>query len=146
MAENLAALLRAAYAAECMFLDILKKYLEAAQPHDVRIRLGEHLVETQWQANLLGACLEFQGANKDIPDAQACTLAAAAGKTGLLAIKRFKIDLYKKIIAEARKQRAAEVIQACREILEQERAMAEWIEDYPFAIAAPAPVYRTAQR
>jgi len=127
--ESLITLLRTAHAVEQGFLDAVKGHLDAVTCPDAIARIRSHLVEMQWQARLLEACLEFQHHAGVALDAEVCKQAEEASGAGLLAIKKFKIALYKRIIAEARKQQAPEVLQACREILEQEREMAEWIED-----------------
>lgn len=127
--ESLAVLLRTAHAAEQEFLDTVRGYLETITHPDMQERLRSHLVEMQWQIKLLEACLEFQDSAGATQDTEVREQAVETSKAGLLAIKKFKIALYKKIIAQARKQQAPEVLQACREILEQERGMAEWIED-----------------
>jgi ferritin-like metal-binding protein YciE len=128
MAETLATLLRAARLAERRSITILKGKMEIIDDLDVYKQFQSHLVETQWQVKLLEACLEFQGADKDEPDLEAFKIASEVGSAGLFAMKRFEIGLYKRIIAAAREANAVDVLQACREILEQERAMAEWIE------------------
>jgi ferritin-like metal-binding protein YciE len=127
--EPLITLLHTAHAAEQEFLEAVRGHLETITCSGIRARISSHLVEMQWQIRLLEACLEFRGNGGVFSDVEVRRQAAETAKAGLLAIKRFKIALYKKIIAEARKQQAPEVLQACREILEQERGMAEWIED-----------------
>jgi ferritin-like metal-binding protein YciE len=127
--ESLITLLRTAHAAEQAFLEAVKGHLDAVTCPDAIAHIRSHLVEMQWQARLLEACLEFQDHAGAALDAELCKQAEEASAAGLLAIKRFKIALYKRIIAEARKQQVPEVLQACREILEQERGMAEWLED-----------------
>jgi ferritin-like metal-binding protein YciE len=127
--ESLVSLLCAAYAVEQKSLDALREQ-ELVSDSGFQKRIRAHVVETQWQKRLLGACLEFQGIDKDFIDEEVHKFADSTGRlVDLFSIKRFEIDLYKKIIAAARVADAPEVLQACREILEQERAMAEWIED-----------------
>lgn len=128
-AESLATLLRTAYAVEQKALDTLREQAEFASL-EMRPRIMDHIVETQWQLKLLGACLEFQGIDKNFVDKGAHGLVEEVGRLeDLFSIKRFEINLYKKIISAAREAAAPEILQACREILEQERAMAEWLED-----------------
>ena len=129
MTESLVTLLCTAYAAEHESLHVIKEYLTAADDRAVQIRIKEHLVETQWQIKLLRACMQFQSIDKDDPDTEFRDISSQINNTDLLAIKRFEIALYKKIIVKARKRQSPEVLQACREILGQEIAMAEWIED-----------------
>ncbi len=140
MAESLITLLSAAYTVEQKSLAAIKKHLITADNPDTEVRIRAHFVETQWQIKLLKACLELLGIDREALDAKECRRPAETGGTGLLAIKRLEIDLYKKVIVEARRQHAPEVLQACREILEQERAMAEWIEDNHFMASPPFPV------
>jgi ferritin-like metal-binding protein YciE len=132
MGLSLGTLLCAVYLVEQKSLDVLTEQLETAGTREARKRIKAHLVETQWQIKLLEACMEFQGIDRNIPDKEASGLADEIGSTGLFGLKRFEIELYKRVIAAAREQGAPEVLQACREIMEQERAMAEWIEDSRF--------------
>lgn len=130
MDTSLTPLLRAAHQAEHHFVAIVKESLDSPGEPVLQERLKDHLVEMQWQIRLLEACLEFRDGHAAAPCPATCRAAAESGAGGLIAIKRFKINLYKKILQEARQQQAAEVLQAGREIIGQERAMAEWLEDY----------------
>jgi ferritin-like metal-binding protein YciE len=128
MALTLETLLCALHMVEHKSLASVQEQVEISGDADTRTRLKAHLVETQWQIKLLEACLEFQGIDWRTPGREALRVVEKVD-AGLLTIKRFEIALYKKIIVAARKCRAPEILQACREILEQERAMAEWLED-----------------
>jgi ferritin-like metal-binding protein YciE len=129
MPESLATLLCSVYAVELKCIEIIRAQLEAADCPDARKRIKAHLIETQWQIKLLDACLEFQGIDRALSGTDFDGLASKISRLSLFEIKRFEIELYKKVIAAAREHRAPEVLQACREILEQERAMAEWVQD-----------------
>jgi len=105
------------------------QHAEVSNP-DIAARINTHIVETQWQLKLLTACLEFHGSDKNFPDKEVHGFSGEfGGLVDLFSVKRFEISLYKRIIAAAREANAPEILQSCREILEQERAMAEWIED-----------------
>lgn len=129
MAESLETLLCAIYAVEQKSLEIIAEQMKFAVNEGIRKRLKGHLAETQWQIKLLEACIKFQDIDGNITDRRMYRLADEIGNASLLEIKNVEIDLYKKLIVAARERHAPEVLQACREILEQERAMAEWIED-----------------
>jgi ferritin-like metal-binding protein YciE len=141
----LVGLLRTAHKVEQDVLGILRRHLEASECQDVQARLKDHLAETKWQVKLLEACLEFHHAGgEDTAEIKTAEFVTEAWHKDLLALKRLEIDLYKKIIIEARAHQVPEVVQACREILEQERAMAEWIEDSRLVIPPPVPARATA--
>lgn len=93
------------------------------------MRLQGHLVETRWQSRLLETVLEHYNLDKNPVDRQDYPFFSEIGKSSLFAFERFEIELYKKLIGAAREAQEPEIQQVCKEILEQERAMAEWIED-----------------
>ena len=132
MTEALATLLCTAYAMEKKSLAVIREHLLATDNPEVGARIRAHFVETQWQIKLLRACLEIQGIDEEALDAESRNCISEIESTNLLTIKRFEINIYKTVIAEARKQHMPEILQCCREILEQERAMAECIEDNYF--------------
>ncbi|MDE2337485.1 MAG: nucleotide sugar dehydrogenase [Alphaproteobacteria bacterium] len=138
--ENLWTLLCAACAVEKKSLAAVRKCMDAAGNPVVRSRLDAHLLETRWQIKLLDACLDIHGVDKEVLAVEASAVVPALSRENLLTIKRAEICLYERIISLARKQRAPDVQQACREILEQERTMAEWIEDNHAILSIPFPV------
>ncbi len=134
MTKSLIMLLCAAHMVEKKSLGALKEQMEVAENAAIYERIKAHLVETQWQVSLLEACLEFQGIDKNFLDRKTCKLADRINGLDLVGIKQFEIRIYSKIIAAARKTDAPEILQACREILEQDRTMAEWIEDNSYQL------------
>ena len=134
MAESLGTLLHAAYMMEQVSLHALKERLGLADDQDVLARFKAHIVETRWQASLVKACMEFQEIHTGAHDGGAVRLVGKMKTENLFELKRFEIDLYKRVISFVRTQYAPEVLQACREILEQEVSMMEWIEDNHFKI------------
>lgn len=124
MTESLRDLLRTAYMTEQLSLSALRAQMQKLGSKDMHIRIKAHVIETQWQLSLLKACMELRGIDKDVP-----RIEPKPDKVSLADIKRFEISLYKKMIAAAREQQAPEVLQASREILEQELTMSDWLED-----------------
>lgn len=129
MPERLKTLLRMAYAVEQKSIDVLQRQIETARNFCAQERLKSHLVETQWQVNLLKACFEFLETDNEPLESEVPDIICGIAHPDLFTMKRIEIKLYKQIMSAARKAQAPDVLQACREILEQERAMAEWIED-----------------
>jgi ferritin-like metal-binding protein YciE len=128
MSQSLATLLCAARLAEKKCLDALKGKLEIIDDPDVHKQFQDHVVETQWQMKLLEACMEFQGIPSDYFCPEAHRMVSELPRKDVYTIKQLEIDLYKKILLAARMENASETMQACREILGQETAMAEWME------------------
>ncbi len=129
MSEHLWTLLCTACEVEKESLSALRKCLNAVVHPAARERLHEHLSETRWQMKLLDACLDINGVDKSRFKRGVARLVPKISRENLFTIKCAEVDLYEKIIFIARKGHTSDVLQACREILEQERAMAEWIED-----------------
>lgn len=128
MSVSLPTLLYTGYAMEQRSLDILNGQLEIVDDADLHRQLKSHVVETKWQIKLLEACLEFQNLDKQLCHQKSCVMLAGFSHKGLLAFERFEVDLYKKLMAAAHAVHAPEILQSCKEILEQERAMVEWLE------------------
>ncbi len=126
MKKSLRLLLCAAYKTELKALAVLKGQSELDHHTDVQERINDHIVKTEWQLKLLTACLEFQDVGKHELEGEPQEL---AGKADLLSINKFEISLYKRLIATARVVHAPEILKVCEEILEQEIALAEWVED-----------------
>ncbi len=129
MSEHLWTLLCTACEVEKESLNALRKCIGSAVNPAARAKLNAHLSETRWQMKLLDACLDINGVDKGRFERGVARLVPKISRENLLTIKCAEIDLYEKIIFIARKGHTPDVLQACREILEQERAMAEWIED-----------------
>ena len=126
-----------AYCLERKALRILSAAQQVARlcPH-VRARLREHADETRWQSRLLEVCLENLG---EKPKERRLGWGLPPAHTGA-ALKRREIAAYRAVITAAEAAGEPEIAAVGREILAQELAMADWLENYlhPAAVSANA--------
>jgi ferritin-like metal-binding protein YciE len=136
--------LRDAHAMEQSLEQVLVRHIAAARDLlEVQARLEQHLEETQRHRDLVAECLELL-------DAKPSTVKSAAGgfmgamqgmSTGIFqdelvknaladyAMEHFEIACYSSIIAAAEDAGLERVAQICSEILRDEVAMANWLEE-----------------
>lgn len=129
--DGLSKLLCSAYAVEKKSLELIQRCVQTAENFHINDRLSEHLVETRWQLQLLKACMDLHGVDMSLAREEKEKIDGWFPHAQLKPLKRIEIDLYKKGIGIAREYGAPEAQQACREILDQERAMYEWLLDNP---------------
>ena len=109
---------------------------------DVKRRVEEHIEETREQARLLETCIRRRGGDtsavKDLFGKMMATGQGMAGmfasdeivKSGLFsyAFEHFEIASYRNLIEAARIVDDPETMAICERILQEEQAMADWLQ------------------
>lgn len=109
---------------------------------ELRQRIREHISETQNQARRLETCIERLGSGTStMKDTAGKMTAMMQGLGGALAgdevvkgsmagytFEHFEISAYTTLIAAAEEAGDQQTASVCREILQEEKAMADWIE------------------
>jgi ferritin-like metal-binding protein YciE len=134
--------LKDAYAMESTLVNNLSNHAKDAQDHpEVEARIREHMNQTQRHADMIRQCLERHGE-------KVSTTKTALGKlTGIfgnlhaatddeilknclmdVAAEHFEIACYKSLVTAARAMGDHQTAQVCEEILHEEQAMADWLE------------------
>lgn len=143
--QQLIAWLTDAHAMELALVKVLENHAKDAERHpDIRARDEEHLAETRTHASQVERCLELLGAEK--PSAVKNMMGTAMGKMqgamsgpfGDEIMKNFlsdyagehmEIACYRALIVAADEIGETEVSEICGEIIADEEAMAEWLEE-----------------
>jgi ferritin-like metal-binding protein YciE len=142
--QQITAWLRDAHAMEQSLEKVLMAQLHTVGPHpELRDRLDQHLGETRQHSERVRRCLESLG---ETPSA---LKNVAGGAMGLLqgmstaifrddvlknvitdfAMEHFEIACYRSLRVAANDAGLPEIAAACEEILKEETAMAEWLEE-----------------
>lgn len=148
MAENkdvLLAWLKDAHAMETAAIDMLEKQEQRMDEYpELQRKVSRHLEESRTQADRVEECIRKlggdasavkEGVGKVAATIASLTNAAAddeAVKNGLAnyAFEHFEIGSYTALVEAAGRLGETEIQQTCREILEEEREMAGWLEGY----------------
>lgn len=110
----------------------------------LKTRIEQHLIETRGQAEKLEQCLALLGTDlstmKDLGGKLAAFGQAMGGmmagdevmkgSLASYAFEHFEIASYKALIQAAEKVGKPEIAAICRDILQQEEAMAEWLAQH----------------
>ena len=111
-------------------------------PH-LKEKLQEHLTQTRRQSTLVRDCIQRRGGNTSmIKELAAKTIATAQGLSGLfvddevvkgslalITFEHMEIASYRILIAAAEAIGDSQTAGVCRQILEEEEAMAAWLSD-----------------
>ena len=142
--DNLIAWLRDAHAMEEQAETMLNAQFERLEHYpDLKARIGKHIDETKQQASLLKECLDRLGeGNSAFKDAAGKLTAMAQGMGGMFAtdevvkgslasytFEHMEIASYRILIATAEYVGDEETASVCRRILDEELAMAKWLEE-----------------
>ncbi len=142
--ETLMDWLRDAHAAEEQAQTMLSGMASRIEHYPERKnRIEEHLHETQRQAERVRGCIERRGGSTStVKDASGKLIAIGQAMGGALAtdeimkgaiasyaFENMEIASYEILIATADAAGDAETKQVCEEILQEERAMADWLEE-----------------
>ena len=135
--------LRDAHAMEMQAIQILQNQAQRIETYpDLRDRILEHLEETRAQAEMLERCIERHGTTSSpFKDSAAAFLGNVQALSGLVfgdevvkgaiasyTFEHLEIAAYRSLIGAAEELGDAETARICREILQQEEAMAGWLE------------------
>ena len=141
--ERLMEWLRDAHAAEEQAETMLSGMAGRIQNYpQLKARIEQHLQETKRQAELVRGCIERRGGSTStIKDAGAKMIAMGQAMSGMFvgdevmkgsiasyAFEAMEIASYRILIATAEQVGDAETARVCQQILREEEAMAEWIE------------------
>ncbi|WP_026616609.1 ferritin-like domain-containing protein [Ensifer aridi] len=143
--ENLLAWLRDAHAMEEQAITMLTSQSRRLENYpELKARIDRHLQETRDQAAMLERCLErLNGGASTIKDITGKIVAFGQGLSGLFVddevvkgslasytFEHMEIASYKILIAAADYAGDQETKRVCETILQQEVAMAEWLEQH----------------
>jgi ferritin-like metal-binding protein YciE len=109
---------------------------------ELKARIEQHITETQRQAQRVKSCIERRnGSTSTIKDAGGKMIAMGQALSGMFvgdevmkgsvasyAFEAMEIASYNILIATAEEVGDTETARVCREILEEEKAMARWLE------------------
>jgi len=134
-----------AYAMEKALIPVLENHAKDAKDHPmVKAKDEEHLAETRRHAELVEECLARLG---EKPSSTKQMLGSIFGMlqapmTGLagdeivknfltdFAAENFEIACYEALVHAATEFGEPEIAATCRQILEEERRMAQWLQDH----------------
>jgi ferritin-like metal-binding protein YciE len=141
--EQLISWLNSAYSMEQSLAKVLENHAHDAKDHpDMQERIEAHVAETRAHSDQVARCLEILGSKPS-------TMKAAVGNimgmvqgasTGMFhdelvknvladyAAEHFEIACYTSLIEAAELAGHSEIVEICRGILDEEEAMAEWLE------------------
>ena len=140
--DHLTNWLNTLYGIEQSLVRVLQNHARDAQDHpEIRRRLEKHLNETQLHADRVKQCLDILGTKPSTAKAMLGNFIGMVegASTGMFrdelmknfiadyAMEHFEIASYRAAIAAAEELGEPEVARICREILEQEEAMAHWL-------------------
>jgi ferritin-like metal-binding protein YciE len=143
--ERLMEWLRDAHAAEEQAKTMLSGMARRIENYpELKARIEQHIRETERQAELVRGCIERRGGSTStIKDTSAKMLAMGQAMSGMFvgdevmkgsiassAFEAMEIASYKILIATAEQVGDQETKRVCEEILREEEAMADWLEDH----------------
>ncbi|MBW9064395.1 ferritin-like domain-containing protein [Rhizobium herbae] len=142
--DNLIAWLRDAHAMEQQAATMLKAQYERVETYTaLKERIGRHIEETKQQEILLQECLDRLGeGSSTMKDVAGKLTAMAQGLGGVFAsdevvkgalagytFEHMEIASYRILVAAADYVGDRETVSVCQRILDEEIAMAKWLED-----------------
>jgi ferritin-like metal-binding protein YciE len=143
--EQLLAWLNDAYAMEMAQLPILENHASDARRHpEVRKRDLQHLKETRQHAKDVRRCIEYFGEKPSVTKKMIGKVTGAMQSVSTepfqdeimknflmdYASEHFEIASYRSLIVAAEEAGHPKIARICQQILEEEEAMAEWLEDH----------------
>lgn len=141
--ETLIEWLKDAHAMEQQAINMLEKQADRIEQYpDLREKVRDHLEQTRHQASRVEGCIQKLGGDTSaIKEGVAKFMGSAANlvnqsagdevvKNGIAdyAFEHFEIASYRALIGAADKLGEEEIRETCEEILEEEEAMASWLE------------------
>lgn len=141
--ETLIEWLKDAHAMEQQAINMLEKQADRLEQYpEVKKKVREHLEQTRHQASRVEGCIQKLGGDTSaVKEGVAKFMGSAANlvnqsagdevvKNGIAdyAFEHFEIASYRALIGAADKLGEEEIRRTCEEILEEEEAMASWLE------------------
>ena len=142
--DELISWLNDAYAMEISNIRTLERHIKDADEFpDMQQRLEEHLGETRMHASRIKECIEMVGGKVSRSKAGLGELMGRfkGRSTGMFndevvkdvlsdsATEHFEVACYRSLIAAAEQLGKSEIVSACRQNLEEDQAMADWVDD-----------------
>jgi ferritin-like metal-binding protein YciE len=142
--EELIAWLNDAYAMEQTNLKILEGHIKDAEEFpEIQGRLRQHLAETRQHAERMRHCIEMIGGKLSrTKSALGGILGRFQGSSTSMfhddivkdalsesAAEHFEVACYKSLIAAAEQLGREDVVSACRENMQEDMAMADWVDE-----------------
>ncbi|HEU5020149.1 MAG TPA: ferritin-like domain-containing protein [Pseudolabrys sp.] len=143
--ERLTQWLRDAHAMEEQAETMLKAQASRLENYpELRRRIEQHITETQTQAKRLEGCIDrLDGGTSTMKDVAAKTMATMQGLGGMFAgdeavkgamagytFEHFEIGSYTALIAAAQEAGDSQTASVCRQNLDEEQAMADWLKQH----------------
>jgi ferritin-like metal-binding protein YciE len=143
--ERLMEWLRDAHAAEEQAETMLSRMADRIKNYpELKQRIEQHIKETQRQAELVRGCIERRGGSlSTIKDVGGKVLGFGQAVSGLFvgdevmkgsiasyAFEAMEIASYQILVVTARQAGDEETARVCEQILEEEKAMAEWLAQH----------------
>lgn len=143
--EHLIAWLKDAYAMEKQAIEILTRQADRIDNYpELTARLKQHLEETRWQASQIENCLEKLGSDTSSFKSGVGIVSANLKAMGTMfapdevikdsmastVFEHYEITNYKILIAAAEHAGEQEIANVCQQILQQEEAMADWLDEH----------------
>jgi ferritin-like metal-binding protein YciE len=143
--ETLIEWLKDAHAMENHAIETLERQAERTEHYpELEAQVKNHLEESRWQAEQVKKCLKRLGSDsstikkgiaKFMGNMSALTNSAAGDEVvknsiADYAFEHFEIASYRSLVAAADELGEDEVKRVCEDILRQEEAMADWLEDH----------------
>lgn len=143
--DHLLAWLRDAHAAEEQAITMLSNMARRIENYpELKARIEQHVGETERQAERIRGCLERHGTDAStIKEAGSKLLGLGQALSGIFtsdevvkgilasySFEHMEIASYRILIAAARECGDLETQQVCETILQEELAMAKWLEDH----------------
>ena len=142
--EELISWLNDAYSMELTNVKILEDHIKDADEFpEIQGRLRQHLGETRQHADRIKQCIEIIGGKVSRTKAGLGSIMGhLKGKSTSMfndeiikdvlsesATEHFEVACYKSLIAAAENLGRTEVVNACRRNMEEDMAMADWVDD-----------------
>lgn len=143
--ERLAQWLRDAHAMEEQAETMLKAQTSRLENYpELKQRIEQHITETQTQAKRLEDCIErLDSETSSMKDAAGKMMATMQGLGGMFAgdevvkgamagytFEHFEIGSYTALIAAAQEAGDSQIASVCRQNLDEEQAMADWMKEH----------------
>lgn len=142
--DHLLSWLRDAHAAEEQAITMLSNLARRIENYpELKARIEEHITETQRQSERVRECLRRHGSDASmLKDTGTKLMGLGQGLSGIFTsdevmkgilasytFEQMEIASYKILVAAARRLGDTETARVCEEILQEELAMAKWLED-----------------
>lgn len=142
--EQLTTWLNSAYSMEQSLAQVLENHAKDAKDHpEIQQQFERHIEETQRHAELVRECLERLGEKPSMMKSMIGSISGMVqgASTGMFrdeliknfladfAAENFEIACYRSLLTAAEELEQPEIAEICLDILQEEEAMAQWLEE-----------------